>query len=454
MYRLLAFLFFAPLGLLAQLNVDKTEFDFGQIAVFNNDTAFFTFTNSGAKTIYLLPTQPREDYEILCNTKTIGPGETMSLAIVYYTDQKGKFNLLVPLYFSHSGKPIQLSIKGNIKSIAETAFNRCPSIENSRPLQASQVPLSIVVRDAQTLEFLEADQVKVTQNRKIFNCVSGYNSKTYKCNCGYGPLYAEVSKKGYKAQAQEFTYDPEHFKIIVDLEKMPEDTAEIKPNKPEKPVDPIVYTRDTSEPDLGYIPSSVYDSGFNSSRYRPNHLIFIIDVSGSMKDSTKLYYLKKAMTRLILSARPQDHITLITYAYKVKVIFENYSGTDRTAMMKAIDTLSASGGSNGASSLMMAYELASRYFIKGGNNQIFLATDGLLNSSKISEEDLYKLARKNFHSDGIVLSSIGFGHDEKALQFLQKLARQGHGNFLRINNTSSDIEVLIEEVKLQSLSKP
>lgn len=126
------------------------------------------------------------------------------------------------------------------------------------------------------------------------------------------------------------------------------------------------------------------------------------------------------------------------------------SGLHKNALITAIDTLKAKGGSNGSQSLVMAYELAKLHYIVGGNNQVFLATDGLLNSSKITNEDLYKLAERSYRKDGIILSTIGFGNDPSALDFLQKLSKKGRGNFIRIQNTGSDISNLLEEVKIQS----
>lgn len=455
MKRLLLILLFFPMLMSAQLNADKTTVDLGLIEEFNNDTAYFNFTNTGSKVIYLLPTQPSDEYLVLCNSTSVQPGETLQIGIVYFTDKKGRFTLSVPLSFSHKTDATVIQVKGNIKSIKETAFTTCPTIENSKPLQPSQVPLSIVVRDANTLEFLYAD-VKVLKARNTYGCVSGLNSKTYKCNCGYGPLLVDVSKKGYQSERVDFLYDPDNFKVIVDLKPMPKDTIEEHVIPEEEPLPyqpPIVDNSDTVVKEVFYNTEPLVDSGFNSYKFKPNHLIFIIDISGSMKDSSKLYLLKKAMMRLVMSVRPQDHITLITYAYKVKVVFENYSGMDRSAMLKAIDTLTANGGSNGAQSLVMAYDIARSHFIKDGNNQIFLATDGLFNSNKLDNEDLYRVVRKGYNQDGIILSSIGFGKDEKALEFMQRLARHGHGNFLRINNADDDIEVLLNEVKLQSTSK-
>lgn len=462
-----------PLQIKAQFSVNKTVYDHGTIEKFNNDTAWFTFTNNSDKTVYLLSTQPTDNYEILCPGKSIEPGATWTIAIIYYTSEKGKFNIKIPLYFGHLSTAMYLEVKGNIKSILPTALSICPSIENSKPLQVGQVPLSVIVKDEITQDVLDKVNVSLVNNNKTCQCVTGFQSKTYKCKTDYGFLQITAEKSGYETKTVDYRYNAINYTCLIELVRlevpidsmvqteipepvMVKDVPKKEPDKPWKK-DPLIPAEKNDstlqQPDYVYVPSSVADSGFNSYRYKPNHLIFIIDISGSMKDSTKLYYLKQSMSKLIGNARTQDHITLLTYNSKVRVIFENYSGADRQAMMKAIDTLSAKGGSNGAHSLQMAYDLAKQYYIKGGNNQIFLATDGLFNSSKISNDDLYKLSAKYQLFQGIKLSSIGFGNDEKALDFLKKLSQFGRGNFLKIEHIPADIDVLINEVKLQSLSK-
>lgn len=436
---------FAICQVKAQLS-GSTAYDFGNIENFNNDTARFAFTNTGSRIIYLLQTPPADNYSVLCNTKTIAPGETMQLAIVYYTDKKGHFSLDVPLYFSHLTEPVKLSIKGNIKSILPTAFSVCPSIENSKPLKPGQVPLTILVYDAETRENIPGARVNITKNNVTFNCVPGLHLPLYQCKCDYGKLEVAASKKGYYSNRQTFNYNAENHTCKIYLEK-----EYIQ----ETHVDTAITQRDSTveKTDYVYIPSIVTDSGFNSYKYKPNHLVFIIDVSKSMKDSFKLGYLKKTIAELVQIVRPQDYFTLITYSGKVRVIFEHVSGANKTSIMKAIDTMHAGGGSNGAKSIVTAYEIANRYFIKDGNNQVFLATDGMLNSSSMGNEELYRLARREYNRNGIILSTIGFGHDEKALDFLSKLAQHGKGNFLTINILPSDISVLVSEVMKQSIVK-
>jgi hypothetical protein len=440
-----------PVYLFGQLKVDHKEFNHGNIERFNNDTAYFVFENGGNKTIYLLPVQPQDDYAVLTSSKTIAPGESIQVGIVYYTSKKGRFEKTIPLYFSNLNTSFDISIKGNIKSILETAYTICPSIENSKPLQASQIPLEVIVKDAANNLTINDARVEVTKNKFVYNCVRGFASTKLKCRVDYGTLDVFAEKKGYLSKEINFVYNADNYTCVIYLKKQIDSL--ITPVIPEEPI--LIRPKQNTvvqeeEPTPVYIPVAYTDSGFNSYKYKPNHLIFIIDISGSMQDSTKLYYLKRSIKEITSVIRLQDHITLIAYTNKVKVVFENINGLNKNTIDSYIDSLEAGGGSNGSRSIVMAYELAKTHYIPNGNNQIFLATDGLLNSSKLSNQDLYKIASKGYRQNKIKLSSIGFGKDAKAIEFLERLAKSGRGNFIRINNLDSDVFNLIEEVKTQS----
>lgn len=451
MSKSLRFIFLLfPTFLFSQIKVENPVFDHGNIENFRNDTAFFYITNKGNQKTFLLPTQAQEEYEILTDGNTLEPQATMTLAVVYYTDKKGKFNVTVPIYFSSMYNAVQLSVKGNIKSIEESALSKCPSIENSRPLQASQVPIKIVVKDAENEEILGDLNIQALQNRDKFNCVSNRYSNIYSCKCKYGMVRFNVEKQGYLPKELDFNYHADNYYVIIYLEK--EKEKKTNPDSIiEQPKPLVVQQIDTLETTSGYVPAIYEKTELKTAEYKPNHLIFIIDISGSMKDSTKLNFLKASMKKLIQEVRPQDHITLMTYASRVKTIFENQSGLNRDAILTAIDTLQAKGASNGAESMYAAYEYAEKYYIKDGNNQIFLATDGLFNSSKIKDDELYRLVKKQYNRKQIKFSSIAFGKDSKAINFLLKLAEYGNGSFLKIENTNTDLNVLIDEVKKQSL---
>lgn len=432
----------------AQMVSEQTAIDLGAVENYNNDTVYYYFTNQGTKTIYFLPVQPGEDYQVLCSKKTIEPGEMFTIGLIYYTEKKGRFSIDVPLNFSNSFEPLKIKLSGQIKSIHPNAFTICPSIENSRPLN-NRVPLNIVVRDRETNEQIQNPKVNVVQNRKTINCVPGFRNMAFQCNCEYGRIKVNAEKDGYLPNSVTYDYNQENNTCLVYLERAPitvPDTL-MPVYKPQ-----VVVKKDTViEPPIVYVPAIENNTGFNSPAYKPNHLIFVIDVSGSMKDSTKLPYLKASMKALIEILRPQDYVTLITYSSKVRVVFENVNGASKAALLYAIDTLTARGASLGAEGLNLAYDMAHQHFILEGNNQVFLATDGLFNGNHFSEEEIFRKVKKEANKGKIRLTTIAFGKTKKALEFLSTLAEKGDGKMLRILNLSTDKEVLIEEVKASSV---
>jgi Mg-chelatase subunit ChlD len=439
-------LFFACLNLYAQLKPNKLYFDFGSISQFNNDTAFFEVTNADNKVSYLLPTHHSEDYLILVSSKSIAPGETMKIGIVYYTEKKGKFKETIPLYFSNSNTPLQFELSGNILSFHPYAIVKCPSMEGVAPLKTPIVPLLIVVKDSLTnKEISEAD---ILINEIPLLCQYNSKIKAFNCKANYGKLTLYVESKGYNPKELFFDYSPSTNRVVVYLNPISEElpaSNETIVDLDNKVLDTVVK-RNTS-----ITRNETNGDGLNIAQYKPNHLIFLIDISGSMKDSNKLNYLKLSINKLVAQLRPTDYVSLVTYAGRSKVVFEFVSGTNKDLIISTIDTLSAKGGSYGTDGLLTSYELGRKYFINGANNQILIATDGMFNGGNLSNQDLVKMARRNYQKEGIKLSAIGFGKDEKSLYFLKQLALNGKGNFITIKNTNTDLDNLLEEVKKQSL---
>lgn len=64
--------------------------------------------------------------------------------------------------------------------------------------------------------------------------------------------------------------------------------------------------------------------------------------------------------------------------------------------MAAIEDLTASGSTNGSKGIQTAYDIAAKYYIEGGVNRIFLATDGDFNVGISSINGLKNI----FHKKG------------------------------------------------------
>ena len=163
-----------------------------------------------------------------------------------------------------------------------------------------------------------------------------------------------------------------------------------------------------------------------------NNLVFLIDVSGSMMSADKLPLLKKAFSHLTDQLTEQDTISIVTYSGKEAVVLDGCSGSKKDTILSAINSLVASGSTNGEAGLQKAYQIAEKHRIEGGNNRIIMASDGDLNVGISSESQL-----KNYISQkrdaGIFLSVLGFGTGNYRDEKMETLADNGNGVYLYVD---------------------
>ena len=196
----------------------------------------------------------------------------------------------------------------------------------------------------------------------------------------------------------------------------------------------------------------------NEALYKQNNLIFLIDVSFSMRKHGKIAKLKKSITTLIDVLRDFDQIGLITYNSKADTIFSSVSLSDKEAVKHEINSLTPSGLTYGVKGIEAAYELIQGSFLSEGNNQIILASDGLFTDDHLTlnEQELLRVVRRNNKEYGIKLSVLGFGNDANGLDRMESLTVAGDGNYLEISldhDAEHSKEILIEEIKTQSRIK-
>ena len=195
-----------------------------------------------------------------------------------------------------------------------------------------------------------------------------------------------------------------------------------------------------------------------------NNLVFLIDVSGSMQSDDKLGLLKKAFSYLTAQLGADDIVSIVTYSGKEAVIIEACPGSKTKKIMAAVNSLTASGSTNGHAGLQKAYDIAMRHFIVGGNNRIIMASDGDLNVGISSPEEL-----KNYVSDmrtsGVYLTTMGFGSGNYRDENMEALADNGNGVYYYIDceaeaekifggDLFATLYTVAEDVKLQLTFNP
>lgn len=165
----------------------------------------------------------------------------------------------------------------------------------------------------------------------------------------------------------------------------------------------------------------------------PSHLVFLLDVSGSMQDENKLPLLKKAFKLLIEELRTEDKVSIVVYAGAAGVVLEPTAGDQKDKLLEAIDRLKAGGSTAGGEGIHLAYQLAEKHFLPNGNNRIILATDGDFNVGASSDAALESLIEEKRKSQ-IFLTVLGFGMGNYKDNKLELLADQGNGSYAYIDN--------------------
>ena len=176
-----------------------------------------------------------------------------------------------------------------------------------------------------------------------------------------------------------------------------------------------------------------------------SNLVFLLDVSGSMDEPMKLPLLKSSFQLLAEQLGENDRVSIVVYAGASGTVLEGARGDEKEKMLAALDSLEAGGSTAGAAGIELAYEVAKKYFINGGNNRVILATDGDFNVGVSSESELARLIEEK-REEGIYLSVLGFGYGNYKDNKLEALADKGNGNYAYIDSLMEAKKVLVNEM--------
>jgi Ca-activated chloride channel family protein len=176
----------------------------------------------------------------------------------------------------------------------------------------------------------------------------------------------------------------------------------------------------------------------------PRNLVFLVDTSGSMDAPNRLPLLQEALQMLAGQLTGRDRVALVAYAGSAGLVLPSTPGSDRAAVLRAIDGLAAGGSTNGGEGIHLAYRVAQANFIRGGLNRVILGTDGDFNVGVSSEGDLVRLIEEK-RQGGVYLTVLGFGMGNLKDATLEKLARHGNGHYAYIDTPAEARKVFVEQ---------
>lgn len=357
------------------IGVDEASKDIGTVDQVYKISAGYVLQNNLAKNLYLLRADAVHGVTIRSSKKTLKPNDTALITVEFIPERTGRFSEPVSLVTSADGKPYQLNLSGNIKSIKTDDKTACFYFKK---------PNNAGVKTTQPLVVTEPAKPRDVSN------------------------------------------------------KMPDGNTNRQPARKDSivqsPARPIVQADDKL---------------LDNSLYKPNNIVFVVDVSSSMKDSLKLPVMQASLYRLVEALRPTDHVTFVTYADSVKLVRENLSGADKDELKSIVSRLKARGLTKGNKAILFGLDVALMNYVEGGNNQIILATDGKF---RFYPDDQQKFKTKQGDKK-VILSTVAFGNDKDAMDNLKDIARIGNGSFIHVKSRAKAQEVLLDEIKDKSLIK-
>ncbi len=188
-------------------------------------------------------------------------------------------------------------------------------------------------------------------------------------------------------------------------------------------------------------------------------LTFVIDVSGSMNRENRLELVKQSLELLVDQLRPTDSVAIVVYGSDARVVLEPTSGAERETILNAIYALHPEGSTNAEAGLRLGYQMALRAFKPGAINRVILCSDGVANVGRTGPESIWEQV-KGYASEGVTLTTIGFGMGNYNDVLMEQLADNGDGFYayvdtlqearrLFLENLTSTLQVIALDAKVQ-----
>lgn len=183
----------------------------------------------------------------------------------------------------------------------------------------------------------------------------------------------------------------------------------------------------------------------DASEAKQSNLVFLIDVSGSMNRPNKLPLVKSSLKKLLDELNEDDRIALVVYAGSARIVLGSTPISNKQTIISAIDQLQAGGSTAGGDGIKLAYDVATKHFIEGGNNRVIMATDGDFNTGPSSNAEMVRLIEEK-RETGTYISVLGFGMGNYKDSKMEQIANHGNGNYFYIDRASEADKIFSQEL--------
>jgi Ca-activated chloride channel homolog len=455
------------------LSFETNSHDYGTVESAAALLSEFVVRNTGTSPLFIFRADASKDFIIEIKKKNLQPGDSTILSVKYQPKSAGLFNETIKFHSNASDKPVDFKVKGNLLKLEENPLTACfyfqtksktPPAQAVSPIHKGRVIDKV---SKQPIPMANVQFLKGASEQAVLTGSGG----NYEKDLPPGLYKVNVSSKNYQSISEQHYINRTTLPLTFELaplikeeplaiskppEPKPIQQVAVKPNvpppPPKAPNDPKpVFKAEKPEKNVTKKEEAPVAEDLPRNLFKPNNIIFLLDVSSSMKDSLKLPLLKISMKRLLRALRDIDNVAIVSYSdgARVNVASMKANEDNKKILAYTIDTLRARGKTAGSKGINLAYDVARESFIPDGNNQIIIATDGAFSLSK---EDGQLISNSGASaSQKITMSVVAFGGDENIyLNWLEQLSKKGNGNFIHIEKKYEAERALFEEVKRNS----
>jgi Ca-activated chloride channel family protein len=468
---------FSTLGI-TQIVFDKTKHDFGDINANDSRYVDVYLKNNTGKDAFILSVKKPMEVVYIQRSAFISPDSSSVIRFQINKKTKGRFSYTIPVFTSDKNEPTEIVLTGKIESLPDQTnnFTACPSFGQS-PAQGNPLDFMLTVEtiDKATGEKLGKSKVAIIQNGSALGKWDTGSNGRLKLKIPLGITYFYATHPGYFAAEEGLYVNFKRNTVTLALTKKKE-TPEV-PEAPEEIVEEeliteveerviIIDEKETQNIDLSDVieesneenseefneitPPAFKEldpNNFESTHFKPINVVFVIDVSSSMRQADRIELLKYSLDQLVAMLRPQDKIGLVSYANEAQVLLKPISGDRKEEITDEVKKLKASGLTAGGAGIKLGYKQARRNMIKNGQNHLIIITDGAFNRNS---GDYKKYIKKNLRKKNITMSVVGIKSNEKAEESMREAAALGNGRFILIEKLVDAQTKLKQEIRLSA----
>lgn len=451
-----------------QIVFDKVKHDFGDLTMTSDRFVDFKITNKGIKKGYILTVKKPSEVVYIVNGQFMEKDSSLIFRCQVNPMKKGHFNYEVSIFTSDKNEPTILKLSGNLKEFSNETANylqACPDFNTKKKdTGATEFLVSVITIDKTTKTVLSESSVTMIQNGRPTSVFKTDKKGQFSRKFPLGFSYFYATHEGYYPAEMGAYVNFQRTSIVIELEKK-------KIEEPVKPIETIIATKDSitnsteielnleqelaqesvapivNSAPLGF--SEIDQNNFDASLFKPVNIVFVLDISASMKAGEKMELMKFSLNKLVEILRPQDQISLVTYSTDASVLMETIHGDQKESIYSKVDELKAAGLTAGGDGIKLGYKQALKHYLKDGVNQIVVITDGAFNRNS---GDYQKIIKK-YKKKGINMSVVGIQNSEKDKLNMEEVAQLGGGRFVPVQKLADAQINLKQEVRLIAFRK-